>query len=109
MALYKEIVQKNGANATYHRITKIVLIPRGNAEITVSSYLNQEARDHGKSPITIKNYIFGYDDWGYGYENNWGIGAFYILLKMRPEYYSATDVLEDKTATATEDDLAPYQ
>ena len=108
MALYKEIVQKNGVSTTYHRITKITLIPKGNAEVYISSYITQEARDQGKSAVITRNYVFGYDKWGYGYENNWGIGAFYILLKLMPEYASAVDVLEDKTMEEDPDALDPF-
>jgi len=96
MALYKGILQKNGVETSYHRISRIVLIPHGNAEVTVSSYLDTESRKT-KQPVVIKNYVFPYSKWGYGYENNWGIEAFYFLLKELEEYSSATDVLEDKT------------
>jgi len=91
MALYKEVRQKSDVIATYHRISKIILIPKNNAEVTVASYLSEDARQLNKAPLVVKNYTWGYDRWGYGYENNYGISAFYELLKELPEYYSAID------------------
>ena len=51
MALKKLITQDTGVVAEYHNIQDISYTPKVSIQIRVQSYLNEEARRSGKSPV----------------------------------------------------------
>lgn len=60
MALEKEIeINNSGIEATYWRITEIQYdLLNKVTKCAVSGYLDKEARDAGKSPLKIQNFVW---------------------------------------------------
>jgi hypothetical protein len=52
MALQKLQQLPSGVEASYHRITRILLRVGEDAMVEVSSYLNEEARRDGRAPVS---------------------------------------------------------
>jgi hypothetical protein len=58
MALRKAITNNFGAESEYWRITELTLNPKkGIANITLSGYVNQAARDAHKEPMETKRIV----------------------------------------------------
>lgn len=92
MALYKELLLPSGAIASYHKITKIMIIPEFKAEISLDSFLSEESRRNNKSSLLKRNYVFNYKDWEKDFKSDKLITCFYKLLKKMDDYKTAVDV-----------------
>lgn len=52
MALIKELENNQGVKASYHRISLVVHRIDGSIKAQAESFLSQEARESGKSPVS---------------------------------------------------------
>lgn len=92
MALSKTIIQDNGVETSYHKVTEVYLRVEDNGKlmlmIRLESYLDREYRDKNK-PISFKNYnIFLSSDEA----ENLSIRQYaYSKLKELPEWADAVD------------------
>jgi len=94
MALNKAKTYPSGVAASYHKITRIDAdVLGGNVNISVSSYISQEARQAGKWPVDTQTHNFSGQD--YFVEVNQPqnvVELAYLKLKEKVEFFTdATD------------------
>lgn len=91
MALYKEIIQKNGIVTNYHRILYLSITINEQNSIAVASYLNKNAREEEKNNkndevfIASKTYETSYDE-------SMSIEKAYNYLSSLPEFEGAKKI-----------------
>lgn len=79
MALKKEILLSTGHTCSYWRITNITSdFTTGNGTVTVSGYLDAEARSSGKPPCSDAKF------WLSGYGGHGGTAEAYEWVKAQP-------------------------
>lgn len=100
MALNKLIVQPNGIETNYHRITMLNILVNQENIIEVASYLNGDSRNKQKifesgndnsvsmPYMDVSSYILPYDE-------TMSIEDAYNALKNLSKFKGATDVLEE--------------
>ena len=100
MALNKLIVQPNGIETNYHRITMLNILVNQENIIEVASYLNSDSRNKQKifesgndnsvsmPYMDVSAYIVPYDE-------TMSIKGAYHALKQLSKFEGATDVFEE--------------
>lgn len=91
MALEKSIQTNYGVNAAYHKINTITISWHNRAcFVDFFSYLDRQAREDNRNPLSSAYYEFTEDDFTFDVESNIS-QQIYDKLKLRKEWQDATD------------------